>query len=149
MTITADRGRDRRAADDRRRHRRIADGASAVLTPDAVERIDASRAVVDELVGGEELIYGLNTGLGHMRDVRMPLETLGAYQEAIVVGHDGAIGEPLCETGRASRDGRPPRRDRPGRQRGESRRRRDARRDARSRRPPDRAGDRLGRRVAT
>jgi histidine ammonia-lyase len=74
---------------------RIADGASPVLTPNAVERINAGRAVVDELVGGDQLIYGLNTGLGHMRDVRMPLETLGAYQEAIVVGHDGAFGEPL------------------------------------------------------
>jgi histidine ammonia-lyase len=74
---------------------RLADGASPALTPDAVERIKASRSVVDELVGGDELIYGLNTGLGHMRDVRMPVETLGAYQEAIVVGHDGAFGEPL------------------------------------------------------
>ena len=74
---------------------RIAGGASVVLAREAVDRIRASREVVDELVGGDELIYGLNTGLGHMRDVRMSPETLGAYQEAIVVGHDGAFGEPL------------------------------------------------------
>ena len=74
---------------------RIADGASPVLATEAVARIEAGRAVVDELVGGDELIYGLNTGLGHMRNVRMPVETLAAYQEAIVIGHDGAFGPPL------------------------------------------------------
>jgi histidine ammonia-lyase len=74
---------------------RIARGASVVLTDDAVARIEASRAVVDGLVEGEELIYGLNTGLGHMRDERMPVETLGLYQEAIVISHDGAFGDAL------------------------------------------------------
>jgi histidine ammonia-lyase len=74
---------------------RIADGAPLALTQSARERIAAGRAVVDALVEGDELIYGLNTGLGHMRDARMPLETLGQYQEAIVAVHDGAFGEPL------------------------------------------------------
>ena len=73
----------------------IARGAAAELSDEAVARIEASRAVVDELVDGEALIYGLNTGLGHMRDQRMPAETLGLYQEAIVSGHDGAFGDPL------------------------------------------------------
>src|SRR5262245_27233138 len=54
-----------------------------------------TRSVVDELVDGEELIYGLNTGLGHLRNERMPAETLGLYQEAIVVLHAGGFGDPL------------------------------------------------------
>ena len=74
---------------------RIARGAPAVLADEAVARMEASRAVVDELVDGEALIYGLNTGLGHMRDQRMPAETLGLYQEAMVASHDGAFGDPL------------------------------------------------------
>ena len=60
-----------------------------------MERIAASRAVVDRLVHGEALIYGLNTGLGHMRNERVPLEMLRAYQQAVVVSHAGAIGDPL------------------------------------------------------
>ncbi len=74
----------------------VADGAPVELTEAALARIHASRAVVDRLVSGETLIYGLNTGLGHLRDTRMPLESLRAYQEAIVVSHDGAVGPPLA-----------------------------------------------------
>ncbi len=74
---------------------RIAHGARVELAPDAVDRIRASRAVVDALVDGPTLIYGLNTGLGHLRDVQVPRETLRRYQELIVIGHEGAIGDPL------------------------------------------------------
>ncbi len=74
---------------------RVAHGASIELAPDAVERIRASREIVDRLVDGPALIYGLNTGLGHMRDERVPRETLRRYQELIVAAHEGAIGEPL------------------------------------------------------
>ncbi len=74
---------------------RIAHGAPVALAPDAVERIRASRAIVDALVDGPALIYGLNTGLGHLRDERVPRETLRRYQELIVAGHEGAIGDPL------------------------------------------------------
>jgi histidine ammonia-lyase len=73
----------------------IANGAPAVLADEAVARMEASRAVVDELVEGDTLIYGLNTGLGHYRDQRMPAETLALYQEAIVVGHAGGFGASL------------------------------------------------------
>ena len=74
---------------------RIAHGARVELAADAVDRIRASRAVVDALVDGPTLIYGLNTGLGHLRDVQVPRETLRRYQELIVIGHEGAIGDPL------------------------------------------------------
>jgi histidine ammonia-lyase len=74
---------------------RVADGASVELSAEAVARIAASRAVVDRFVSGDELIYGLNTGLGHQRDERVPVEVLRAYQQAIVRVHDGAFGPPL------------------------------------------------------
>ena len=74
---------------------RVADGARLELGPAARRLIDASRAVVDALVDGEALIYGLNTGLGHERNLRLPAESLAASQEHIVRLHDGGIGEPL------------------------------------------------------
>src|SRR5215208_3543504 len=74
---------------------RVAEGARVELAEVALERIRAGRAVVDELVAGETLIYGLNTGLGHMRDQRMSVDLLRAYQDAIVIAHDGSIGPPL------------------------------------------------------
>jgi histidine ammonia-lyase len=73
----------------------VADGAPVALGPAAERRIEAARAVVDRLVLGPELVYGLNTGLGHMRDVRVSVDVLRAYQETIVRAHDGGLGEPL------------------------------------------------------
>jgi histidine ammonia-lyase len=73
----------------------VADGAHVRLGPAALERIRAARHVVDALVAGDELIYGLNTGLGHMRDVRVSTDVLREYQTAIVASHAGAIGPPL------------------------------------------------------
>ena len=63
--------------------------------PAATERIRESRAVVDRLVNGERLIYGLNTGLGHMRNERVPLDILEATQIVTVRVHSGGIGPPL------------------------------------------------------
>lgn len=74
---------------------RIARGGQVRLEPAAVDRIRAGRAIVDAAVAGPELVYGLNTGLGHMRDVRVELDVLRQYQTAIVVGHAGGIGPPL------------------------------------------------------
>ncbi len=74
---------------------RIADGAGVVLEPAAVDRIRAGRAIVDAAVTGPDLVYGLNTGLGHLRNVRVDVDALRAYQVAIVVGHAGGIGPPL------------------------------------------------------
>jgi histidine ammonia-lyase len=73
----------------------IARGARVALGPAAMERIRASRAVVDRLVMGDELIYGLNTGLGHGRNERLPVEVLEASQAVVVRAHAGGFGPPL------------------------------------------------------
>jgi histidine ammonia-lyase len=73
----------------------IARGALIAIGPVAVGRIAAARTVVDGLVAGDQLIYGLNTGLGHMRNERVPLETLEAMQAVVLRAHAGGIGPPL------------------------------------------------------
>lgn len=73
----------------------IARGAMIALGPVAVDRIAAARAIVDGLVAGDQLIYGLNTGLGHMRNERVPMENLEATQAVFVRLHAGGIGPPL------------------------------------------------------
>jgi histidine ammonia-lyase len=74
---------------------RIAAGARVELSQEAVARIRASRDVVEAALSGPGLVYGLNTGLGHMRNERMPVESLIRYQEAMITSHAGAIGPPL------------------------------------------------------
>jgi histidine ammonia-lyase len=73
----------------------VARGARIELGQVAIERIVASRAVVDRLVSGDELVYGLNTGLGHGRNERLPGDALEAGQALVVRAHAGGFGPPL------------------------------------------------------
>jgi histidine ammonia-lyase len=75
---------------------RVARELAAVELASEVEAtILASRAVVDRAVSGDRLIYGLNTGLGHMRDARVPLDVLQRYQRQMIEAHASGIGPAL------------------------------------------------------
>jgi histidine ammonia-lyase len=69
--------------------------APVELAPEVEATIRAGRAVVDRLVAGERLIYGLNTGLGHMRDHRVELDVLQRYQRQMINAHASGVGSPL------------------------------------------------------
>jgi len=74
---------------------RLAGGATLVPTPEVLQRVQASRAVVERALEGEGMIYGLNTGLGSRRDRRVSREDLGRYQVQMVMDHAGGVGAPL------------------------------------------------------
>ncbi len=76
----------------------VAHGAHVSLDQDAWRAVEASRAIVDRVVDGPALVYGLNTGLGHERDVALPRASLGRLQALIVGAHEGAVGTPLPAT---------------------------------------------------
>ena len=73
---------------------RVARGAGVELAPAARSRIRAGRAIIDDVLAGDEPVYGLNTGVGHMKDVRVPLEELRRSQEMLLMTHAGGIGPP-------------------------------------------------------
>jgi histidine ammonia-lyase len=70
----------------------VADGAHIELSPDAVAVIKDSRSVVEDVLASGRGAYGLNLGLGHMKNTRLPDEQLAALQVAMIDGHAGAIG---------------------------------------------------------
>src|SRR5256886_855810 len=70
----------------------VADGARIELSPDAVAVIADSRAVVESVLASGRGAYGLNLGLGHMKNTRLPDAELAALQVAMIDGHAGAIG---------------------------------------------------------
>jgi histidine ammonia-lyase len=72
----------------------VARGAPVRLTPEARSLIRASRSVVEDVLATGEPVYGLNTGVGHMKDVRLPDEELRRSQELLLVTHAGGIGPP-------------------------------------------------------
>jgi len=63
----------------------------------AVERMNASRAVVDKLVASGATAYGINTGFGKLASVRISSEQVQRLQVNLVRSHACGVGEPLSE----------------------------------------------------
>jgi histidine ammonia-lyase len=73
----------------------VAAGAELLLSAEARSRIARSRAVVDAALEAGKPVYGLNTGLGHSKDIALPRAELQRIQEALVANHAGGVGPPL------------------------------------------------------
>jgi histidine ammonia-lyase len=72
-------------------------GEAAALAPAAMERMKASRAVVDRLVASGTTAYGINTGFGKLASVRISAEQVRQLQVNLVRSHACGIGVPLRE----------------------------------------------------
>src|ERR1700704_3386456 len=73
-------------------------GAEPVeISPAAHARILASRKVIDDIVARDTVVYGVNTGLGKLADVRVAKNELREPQLNLVRSHACGIGEPLSE----------------------------------------------------
>ena len=67
------------------------------VAPAAHDRIRASRAVIDEIVAGDAVVYGVNTGFGRLADVHIARDELRHLQLNLVRSHACGIGNPLSE----------------------------------------------------
>ena len=76
--------------------RQVADaGERVALAPAAVEKMNASRAVVERLASGVAPVYAVNTGVGLLADVRIPPADLEQLQVNVLRSHCCGVGEPL------------------------------------------------------
>jgi histidine ammonia-lyase len=73
------------------------DGARVVLGDRARGAIDAAHAVVLRILAGESQVYGVNTGFGHLKDIRIPRERLDELQINLIRSHAAGVGSPLDE----------------------------------------------------
>eukprot|EP00033_Pygsuia_biforma_P000703 GCRY01000824.1.p1 GENE.GCRY01000824.1~~GCRY01000824.1.p1 ORF type:complete len:536 (+),score=144.13 GCRY01000824.1:124-1731(+) len=65
------------------------------LTPEAWNRIEACRGVVERMLATEKPVYGLNTGLGNFQNVYLPEDKLHQLQLNLIRSHAAGTGEPL------------------------------------------------------
>jgi histidine ammonia-lyase len=72
----------------------VAAGSPVELDADARATIEASRAVIDRMLESDVPVYGLNTGVGHMKDTRLPVDALRMTQVMLLMGHAGGLGDP-------------------------------------------------------
>jgi histidine ammonia-lyase len=74
----------------------VARGGIAIsLGPEARRGIEASHAVVRKILQGDAQVYGVNTGFGHLKDIRIPPDQLEELQRNLIRSHCAGVGEPL------------------------------------------------------
>ena len=67
------------------------------LSPKARERMLRTRAVVDDIVNRNEVVYGVTTGFGKLSEVAIPREKLAELQVNLVRSHASGVGDRLPE----------------------------------------------------
>jgi histidine ammonia-lyase len=67
------------------------------ISPDAIARMRASRAVVDKLLAQGQTAYGINTGFGKLASVRISSEQVRQLQVNLVRSHACGVGTALSE----------------------------------------------------
>jgi histidine ammonia-lyase len=67
------------------------------VAPQAHARVEASRALIEQILDAGDTVYGVNTGFGKLSDVRVPPEKLAELQRNLVRSHAGGVGQPLSE----------------------------------------------------
>jgi histidine ammonia-lyase len=72
-----------------------AGGVEVVLTQDAIERMNASRALVEKVVEVGDPVYGVNTGFGKFSEVRIDAADLSLLQKNLVRSHACGVGPAL------------------------------------------------------
>jgi len=73
----------------------IARGGEPVsLHPDALERINICRAMLEEKIQAREIMYGVNTGIGEFSEVVLTDEQVEQFQRYLIYNHAAGIGDP-------------------------------------------------------
>jgi len=71
------------------------EGRSVLLAPDAREAVDKARAVVEQIVAGNQVSYAITTGVGKLSEVRIAGDQIRELQVNLVRSHAVGVGEPL------------------------------------------------------
>jgi histidine ammonia-lyase len=71
------------------------EGRRVRLAPAARERVQRARALVDRRAEADEAVYGLNTGFGYLKRVRIPSADLLQLQVNLIRSHSVGLGPPL------------------------------------------------------
>jgi len=69
-------------------------GEKVELHPQALERIKACRAMLEEKIQAHEIMYGVNTGIGEFSEVVLDDEQVKEFQRYLIYNHAAGIGEP-------------------------------------------------------
>jgi len=69
-------------------------GEKVELAPEAAERINVCRDLLEEKIQANEIMYGVNTGIGEFSEVILDEEQTRQFQRYLIYNHAAGIGEP-------------------------------------------------------
>jgi histidine ammonia-lyase len=69
-------------------------GEKVELHADALERIKACRAMLEDKIRAHEIMYGVNTGIGEFSEVVLNDEQVEQFQKYLIYNHAAGIGGP-------------------------------------------------------
>jgi histidine ammonia-lyase len=83
------------------------DNEKVQLSPGALERIKACRAMLEDKLAKKEIMYGTNTGIGEFSEKILTDEQVKEFQKFLIYNHAAGIGDPApVEHVRAAMAGR-------------------------------------------
>ena len=68
---------------------------TASITPDAIEKVNACRKMVQDMANSNKAVYGINTGFGPLCDVQITPEETCKLQENLLITHAVGVGAPI------------------------------------------------------
>ncbi|HER43257.1 MAG TPA: aromatic amino acid lyase, partial [Candidatus Eisenbacteria bacterium] len=69
-------------------------GEEVELSPDALDRIKACRAMLERKIEAHEIMYGVNTGIGEFSEVVLDDDQIRDFQKYLIYNHAAGIGDP-------------------------------------------------------
>ncbi len=66
----------------------------AELAPEAADRINTCRDLLEEKITAGEIMYGVNTGIGEFSEIVLDDEQVKQFQRMLIYNHAAGIGEP-------------------------------------------------------
>jgi histidine ammonia-lyase len=72
-------------------------GQKVELHPDAVNRINVCRTMLEKKIEAKEIMYGVNTGIGEFSEVVLDDDQVQNFQKYLIYNHAAGIGDPAPE----------------------------------------------------
>ena len=70
-------------------------GTPVALAPEARKRIEKCRALLEDKIKKNEIMYGVNTGIGELANVVLTQDQVEQYQRYIIYSHAAGYGKPM------------------------------------------------------
>jgi histidine ammonia-lyase len=67
------------------------------LQPEAIQRINRCRELLERKIQAREIMYGVNTGIGELSEVILTSEQVEKYQKYLLYSHAAGCGDPMPE----------------------------------------------------